>query len=101
MAKLIDGKKIALEIRREIQGDIEALAARGVVAGLAVVLVGDDPASQIYVRSKKRVCLEMGIASFAYDLPANCSQRRLLNLISRLNADKRVHGILVQLPLPK
>ena len=101
MAKIIDGKKIAGEIRAEIAREVKALARRRIVPGLAVVLVGDDPASQVYVRMKKRSCTELGMASFDHDLPKSCSERRLLDLVAKLNADPRVHGILVQLPLPK
>ena len=100
-AEIIDGNKIAAEIREELVGQIAALKKRGVKPGLAVVLVGENPASQVYVGRKKKACGEMGIASFSYELPATCSQKRLLNLIAKLNADERVHGILVQLPLPK
>ena len=100
MAKLIDGKKIATEIREEIARAVQALRKRRIVPGLAVVLVGNDPASQIYVRMKKRTCGELGIASFDHDLPKNCSEKRLLQLIDKLNTDPTVHGILVQLPLP-
>lgn len=101
MAKIIDGKKIAAQIRAEIGKEVKALARRKIVPGLAVVLVGDDPASQVYVRMKKRACAELGFASFDHDLPKNCSEKRLLNLIDKLNADPAVHGILVQLPVPK
>lgn len=101
MAKIIDGKRIAADIRIEIKKEVQALAKRKVTPGLAVVLVGENPASQMYVRMKKKACAEMGISSFDYDLPKNCSEERLLTLIDKLNADKKVHGILVQLPLPK
>lgn len=101
MAKIIDGKKIAAQIRAEIGKEVKALARRKIVPGLAVVLVGDDPASQVYVRMKKRACGELGFASFDHDLPKNCTEKRLLNLIDKLNADPAVHGILVQLPVPK
>lgn len=101
MAKIIDGKKIAAQIRAEIGKEVKALARRKIVPGLAVVLVGDDPASQVYVRMKKKACAELGFASFDHDLPKNCSEKRLLNLIDKLNADPAVHGILVQLPVPK
>lgn len=100
MAKLIDGEKIAAEIRGEIAADVQALAKRGVTPGLAVVLVGEDPASEVYVRMKRRNCAELGIASFDHNLPKTCTEKRLLTLIAKLNADPRVHGILVQLPLP-
>lgn len=99
--KIIDGKKTAAAILEELRGDVAALAASGVRPGLAVVLVGADPASQVYVRSKRKTCADLGIASFAHDLPADCTERRLLGLIARLNADPKVHGILVQVPLPK
>ncbi len=100
-AKIIDGKKIAAEIREELKLEVEALQKKKITPGLAVVLVGGDPASQIYVRNKRRTCDELGIASFAYDLPENCTERRLLNLIAKLNADPKVNGILVQSPVPK
>lgn len=100
MAKIIDGKKIAAEIRAEIGRETKALAKRNIVPGLAVVLVGEDPASHVYVRMKKRACAELGITSFDYDLPKNCTEKRLLALIDKLNKDQAVHGILVQLPLP-
>ncbi len=100
MAQIIDGLKISAEIRAEVARDAKALAKRGVVPGLAVVLVGENPASQVYVRKKKQACAELGIASFDYDLPASCTEKRLLALIDELNANPKVHGILVQLPLP-
>ncbi len=101
MARIIDGKKIAAQIREEIEKEVKALARRKIVPGLAVVLVGDDPASHVYVRMKKKACAELGFASFDHDLAKNCSEKRLLNLIDTLNADATVHGILVQLPVPK
>ena len=100
-AKIISGKAIAEQMRGELVQQIAALRERGVRPGLAVVLVGEDPASEVYVRNKRRTCEELGIASFAHDLPANCTEKRLLNLIGKLNEDPRVHGILVQMPLPK
>jgi len=100
-AKIIDGNKIAQAIRAELGEEIAALAQRGVTPGLAVVLVGDNPASEVYVRMKKKACAELGVASFSHELPKSCTERRLLNLIARLNANPAVHGILVQLPLPK
>jgi len=101
MAKVIDGKKIAAEIRTEIAGEVKALKRRKITPGLAVVLVGDNPASQVYVRMKKKACADLGIASFDHPLPKNCSEKRLLTLIAKLNADPKVDGILIQLPLPK
>jgi methylenetetrahydrofolate dehydrogenase (NADP+) / methenyltetrahydrofolate cyclohydrolase len=101
MPKIIDGNKIAKDIQGEIALEVAALKKKGFVPGLAVVLVGEDPASQVYVRMKKRDCAEVGIRSFDYDLPKSCTEKRLLDLIAKLNADPAVHGILVQLPLPK
>ena len=100
-AKIIDGKKIAQEMRAEMAQELAALAARNITPGLAVILVGDNPASQVYVRNKALACKEIGIASFEHRVPGTCSEHRLLGLIAELNADQRVHGILVQLPLPK
>ncbi|HPC15239.1 MAG TPA: bifunctional methylenetetrahydrofolate dehydrogenase/methenyltetrahydrofolate cyclohydrolase FolD [Candidatus Hydrogenedentes bacterium] len=100
-AYIIDGGAIAAELRAEMKAEVAALAKRRIVPGLAVVLVGENPASQVYVRMKKKACAEVGIQSFSHELPAECSEKRLLNLITKLNADPRVHGILVQLPLPK
>jgi methylenetetrahydrofolate dehydrogenase (NADP+) / methenyltetrahydrofolate cyclohydrolase len=100
VAKIIDGKKIAAAITEEIAREVQALAAKGIVPGLATVLVGDDPASHVYVRTKRQRCLEIGIASFDHNLPADCSEKKLLNLVAKLNTDPKVHGILVQLPLP-
>ena len=100
-AMIIDGKQIAATIRAEIRERITARKAAGnPVPGLAVVLVGNDAASEIYVRSKRRACEEVGILSLAHDLPANTPEADLLALIDALNADSRVNGILVQLPLP-
>jgi methylenetetrahydrofolate dehydrogenase (NADP+)/methenyltetrahydrofolate cyclohydrolase len=100
-AQLIDGKAIAERIKREIRARTDALAARGSRRpGLAVVMVGDSAASQIYVRNKRRSCEEAGLVSSAYDLPASTPEDELLSLISLLNADKSIDGILVQLPLP-
>ena len=102
MAIRIDGKLISAEIREEIRAKTEELAARkGYRPGLAVVIVGEDPASQVYVRNKKRACEEVGFYSRGYELPATTTQEELLVLIDTLNADPEIHGILVQLPLPK
>lgn len=100
-AQVIDGMAISAAMRAEMKAEVSALAKRKIVPGLAVVLVGDNPASQIYVRMKKKRCAEIGVQSFSYELPASCSEKRLLNLIAKLNADPRVHGILVQSPVPK
>jgi methylenetetrahydrofolate dehydrogenase (NADP+)/methenyltetrahydrofolate cyclohydrolase len=100
-ARLIDGKEIAREIRQEIRQEIDSRSAQGFQQpGLAVVLVGSDPASQIYVRNKRRACEEAGIVSRDYDLPENTPERDILELIDELNGDSGIHGILVQLPLP-
>jgi methylenetetrahydrofolate dehydrogenase (NADP+)/methenyltetrahydrofolate cyclohydrolase len=80
---------------------VAALAKRKVVPGLAVVLVGDDSASEVYTRMKKKTCADLGMASFDFNLPKSCTEKRLLKLIATLNSDPKVHGILVQLPLPK
>lgn len=100
-ARIIDGKSIAENLRSGIKQRIEQRRTRGLRSpGLAVVLVGADPSSQVYVRSKRRACEEVGICSFSYDLPDTTSERDLLALISELNARTDVDGILVQLPLP-
>ncbi len=99
-AKILDGKKIAAEIRASVKGETLLLKERGIVPGLAVVLVGDNPASKVYVGQKEKGCLEAGFASFLHRLPGGTSQKDLLDLIGKLNADPLVHGILVQLPLP-
>lgn len=100
-AQLIDGKTIAAGIRREVRGRVEARKARGQrIPGLAVILVSADPASEVYVRNKRRGCEDAGILSFAHDLPTHTSQDQLLALIDALNADPAIDGILVQLPLP-
>ncbi len=101
MANVIDGKRIAAEMRAELTEEIAAIKGRGTTPGLAVVLVGEDPASQVYVRMKKRTCDELGIASFEHRLPDTTPEAELLALVAQLNADPKVHGILVQLPLPK
>jgi methylenetetrahydrofolate dehydrogenase (NADP+)/methenyltetrahydrofolate cyclohydrolase len=99
-ADLIDGKAFAARLRAQVADGVAAAAAQGVVPGLAVVLVGEDPASDIYVRSKERLTAEAGMRSFAHRLPASVDQTELMALIDRLNADPQVHGILVQFPLP-
>jgi len=99
-AKLIDGTTIAKQIREELKAEVAALAARGVVPGLTVVLVGEDPASQVYVRMKGKAADELGMKSDTIRLPATTPEADLLALLDRLNADRAVHGILVQLPLP-
>jgi methylenetetrahydrofolate dehydrogenase (NADP+)/methenyltetrahydrofolate cyclohydrolase len=100
-ARIIDGKQVAAEIRAELRDEISKLKTRGVVPGLGVILVGDDPASQSYVTGKERACAEIGIYSDDNRLPASTSQDELVALVGRMNANPRIHGILVQLPLPK
>lgn len=98
----IDGKAISAAIRAEIKEECAAFVAeRGYAPGLSVVIVGEDPASQVYVRNKARACEEVGFTSHVYALPASTTEEELLALVDRLNADPSVHGILVQLPLPK
>jgi len=99
-AKIIDGKEIAREIREEIRGKVLALAAKGIVPGLGVILVGEDPASVSYVTAKEKACAEAGMASFERRLPASTTQAELLAVVKAYNEDSKIHGILVQLPVP-
>ena len=101
MAQIIDGKKISQEIKDELKAKVEAMAAQGKEICLAVIQVGNDPASTVYVGNKKKACAYIGIKSLAYELPEETKEEELLELIDKLNADDSVHGILVQLPLPK
>lgn len=101
-AKIIDGKAISTSIRSDIKKRVDDRLNTGHRApGLAVILVGNDPASEVYVRNKRKGCDEAGIFSLAYDLPADTSEEKLLNIIHELNTDERIDGILVQLPLPQ
>jgi methylenetetrahydrofolate dehydrogenase (NADP+)/methenyltetrahydrofolate cyclohydrolase len=100
-ARIIDGKALAAQVRAEVKSKVAALAQRGIRPGLAVVLAGDDPASKVYVRNKARACEEVGLRSQQIDYPASVTQEELMACIRKLNADAAVHGILVQLPLPK
>jgi methylenetetrahydrofolate dehydrogenase (NADP+)/methenyltetrahydrofolate cyclohydrolase len=101
-ARIIDGKAIAEELKREVRAGTDALAqGGGRRPGLAVVMVGENPASAVYVRNKRRSCEQSGIVSVAHDLPQSATERELLALIDRLNADPAIDGILVQLPLPQ
>ncbi|MBN8216911.1 MAG: bifunctional methylenetetrahydrofolate dehydrogenase/methenyltetrahydrofolate cyclohydrolase FolD [Spirochaetes bacterium] len=100
-ARIIDGKALAAEIREGLKPRIDALRLKGVHPCLCVILVGDDPASRVYVRNKGKACQEVGILSREHRLPASASQGELLTLVESLNRDPSVHGILVQLPLPK
>lgn len=99
-ARIIDGKAIAQKVRDEVKVRVSELRARGVEPGLATVLVGDDPASAIYVRMKKKACLEAGMASVGIELPSSATEAQLLDVVDELNARADVHGILVQLPVP-
>lgn len=101
MDKIIDGKAIAAELRQSIAADAAELKSRGTTPGLAVVLVGEDPASRVYVSMKEKACEQAGIFSDEHKLPAETTEARLLALIDDLNRDERIDGILVQLPLPK
>jgi methylenetetrahydrofolate dehydrogenase (NADP+)/methenyltetrahydrofolate cyclohydrolase len=99
-AKIIDGKALAAEVRAALKPAAAALAARGARPGLAAIVAGNDPASRVYVRNKARACEETGVRSELHELPAQAPESAILERIAALNADPRVHGILVQLPLP-
>jgi len=99
-ARILDGKLVAAAVREEVRVRVARLAERGITPGLAVVLVGGDPASQVYVRAKHKAAHEVGVASFDHSLPAETTRAQLLDLVKTLGDDPRVHGILVQLPLP-
>lgn len=101
MAQLIDGKKISLEIKDEVKEEAKKLVESGVTPCLAVILVGENPASQVYVRNKKKACEYVGIKSLSYELPSETTEEELLKLIDDLNKNPECNGILVQLPLPK
>ena len=101
MPLLIDGKKISTEIKDELKVTVEELKKQGVETCLAVIQVGDDPASSIYVRNKKRACAYVGIESLSYELPEETTEDQLVKVVKELNENDNVHGILVQLPLPK
>ena len=101
MYKLIDGKKISENTKQRIADEVAQLSDKGIQPGLAVILVGEDPASQVYVNSKERACKQVGFYSEKYTLPAETSMEELLSLVDRLNNDPKIDGILCQLPLPK
>lgn len=101
MYQIIDGKKISQEIKEELRDKVAALKAEGKTICLAVIQVGSDPASSVYVGNKKKACAYIGIESLAYELPQETTQEELLDLVKKLNTDDKVNGILVQLPLPK
>ena len=98
---IIDGKKISQDIKNELREEVDNLKKTGVNPGLAVILVGNNPASKVYVSNKKKACEYIGIRSFSYELPEETTEEELLKLINDLNNNQEVHGILVQLPLPK
>src|SRR5688500_18118739 len=98
--KIIDGKAIAQKINAESRTAVERWQRAGIVPGLAVILIGDDPASRAYVRSKDRMCQQLGMHSVKHELPHATSQETVLALVAELNADPRIHGILVQSPPP-
>lgn len=100
MSRLIDGKVISAAVKERVGGEVAALKAKGITVGLAVIIVGDDPASKIYVANKKKACEALGIISEEYALPEDTTESELLDLIGRLNNEKRINGILCQLPLP-
>ncbi len=100
-AKIIDGKQVAADIREELKGRVARLKERGVTPGLGVILVGDDPASRSYVTAKEKACAEIGLFSDDNRMPAATTQAELMARVQQLNADPKIHGILVQLPLPK
>lgn len=101
MAKLIDGKAVSARVKAQVRDEVTALKEKGVHVGLAVVIVGNNQASRVYVNNKKKACAEVGIESFEYALPEETTQAELLELVDKLNKDDNVDGILVQLPLPK
>src|SRR3954466_2643869 len=100
-AQLIDGAVLAARVQSEAAEKVAALKARGITPGLTVVLVGEDPASRVYVGSKERTCIELGMNGETIRRPATITQDELLGIVDKLNADPAVHGILVQMPLPK
>lgn len=101
MAKLIDGKIVSAAVKEAVKAQVEVLRQKGVQSGLAVVIVGDDPASKVYVRNKKLACEACGIYSEEHALPAETTQEELMTLVDKLNRDPKINGILVQMPLPK
>ncbi len=101
MAEIISGKVISAAVKERISAEVEQLKKQGLTPGLAVIIVGTDPASQVYVGSKERTCIELGMYSEKYEMPENTTEEELLALVERLNKDDKIHGILCQLPLPK
>lgn len=100
MSNIIDGKAVSAQVKERIKAETAKLKEQGIEVGLAVVIVGEDPASKVYVRNKKRACEEVGFNSYEYALPAETTEEELLELVQKLNKDDKVNGILVQLPLP-
>ena len=98
---LIDGKAVSLQVKQQVKQECDKLKTKGVTPGLAVIIVGDDPASQVYVRNKEKACEECGFYSVKYALDADTTQSELNALIDKLNKDEKINGILCQLPLPK
>lgn len=101
MSNIIDGKAVSAQVKERIRLETEQLKEKGIEVGLAVVIVGDDPASKVYVRNKKKACETVGFNSYEYALPTETTEEELLDLVQKLNNDEKVNGILVQLPLPK
>lgn len=101
MAKIIDGKAVAQSVKDDVAAQTRQLKEKGIIPGLAVVIVGDDSASRVYVNNKKKACAQVGFYSEEYALPAQTTQQELLELVNTLNHKKDINGILVQLPLPK
>lgn len=101
MAKIIDGKAVSAKVKEQVRKEAETLREKGIEIGLAVVIVGDNPASRVYVNNKKKACAEVGFNSYEYALPEETTEAELLELVEKLNSDGKVNGILVQLPLPK
>ncbi len=101
MAEIISGKVVSAKVKEDVRKETEILAEKGIKVGLAVVIVGDNPASRVYVNSKKKACEEVGFCSYEYALPEETTEKELLDLVDVLNNDEKVNGILVQLPLPK
>lgn len=101
MAQIIDGKAVSAKVKEQVRKEAEVLKQNGIEIGLAVVIVGDNPASRVYVNNKKKACAEVGFTSYEYALPEETTEAELLELVEKLNNDDRVNGILVQLPLPK
>ncbi len=101
MAQIIDGKAVSARVKADVRKEADELKKQGIEIGLAVVIVGNDPASRVYVNNKKKACEEVGFTSYEYTLPEETTEKELLELVGKLNNDDKVNGILVQLPLPK